>query len=73
MNHYERNHYEELAKTIRDLQYKWILSYDEQDFILNLYQEFPPIRFTLTYSAHSIKTGKEVFFTSSGIDVASVQ
>ena len=73
MNHYGRSHHEELAKTIRGLQHKWILSYDEQDFILNLYQGFPTIRFTLTYSAHSIKTGKEVFFTSPGIDVASVQ
>ena len=45
--------------------FHWILTYDNESFIFDLYKNFNPKRFSLRYSANAKMTATELMFSSS--------
>ncbi|MCL2381232.1 MAG: DNA adenine methylase [Treponema sp.] len=67
-NHYNTFDHENISKIMRKFSGCWIISYDNNPFIVNLYKDFAhPHYFGLAYSANSIKEGKEVMLFSKQI------
>jgi DNA adenine methylase len=63
-NHYKDSDHKEISKIIKKLGGYWVVSYDNKPFIIDLYKDFRPHYFCLTYCASSIREGKEVMFFS---------
>ncbi len=68
MNFLSKEDHMKLSKNIRQLRKKWMVSYDNQDFILNLYAEKRKIIHQLSQSA-SNRVGNEIFIFSEKLDV----
>lgn len=66
-NHYNDSDHKEILKIMKKLGGYWIVSYDNKPFIVDLYKDFHPYYFSLTYCANSIREGKEVIFFSKKI------
>ena len=66
-NHYNDSDHKEISKIMRKLGGYWVVSYDNKPFIIDLYKNFRPHYFNLTYCANSIRKGKEVIFFSNKI------
>ncbi len=63
MNFYSKKDHAKLSKTVRSLQKKWMVSYDNHDFILNLYAEHKRVVYQLSQSA-SNRIGDEILVFS---------
>ena len=63
-NHYNNSDHKEIAKIMKKVGGYWVVSYDNKPFIVDLYKNFRPHYFNLTYCANSIREGKEVMFFS---------
>lgn len=62
-NHYKPNDHADLADIIKNLNYSWIVTYDDVPAIANLYFGVPSIRYSLKYSAYTDRpTASEVMF-----------
>jgi len=68
MNFYSKEDHKKLSKVVRQLRTKWIVSYDNHDFILSLYAEQRKIVHTLSQSA-SNRIGNEIFIFSENLNV----
>ena len=66
-NHYKDSDHENISKIIKRLNGYWVVSYDNKPFIVDLYKNYRPHYFSLTYSANTIREGKEVMFFSNKI------
>ena len=66
-NHYKDSDHREISRIIKKLGGHWVVSYDNKPFIIDLYKDFCPHYFSLTYCANSIREGKEVMFFSKKI------
>lgn len=70
LNHYNDNDHKEIATAIKRLsQFKWIISYDNVEFITSLYSDFRQKIFELNYSASNSGKGKEVMIFSDNLDI----
>mgnify|MGYP000855911746 CR=1 FL=1 len=69
MNHYKEKDHVELAETIKGLDHKWILSYDNVQSIRDIYSWTVPLEFRMYYSAYSTKLGNELFFKSAYLKI----
>lgn len=68
MNAYKKSDHARLAEVIqRDIQHKWVLSYDGVPEILGLYQDRRHFLYDLQYSAARNYKGKEVFVFCDGL------
>ena len=67
MNFYSKYDHEKLSKKVHELKKNWIASYDNHEFILNLYSEQRKIIHKLSQSA-SNRIGDEIFIFSEKID-----
>ena len=67
MNFYSKKDHEKLSKMVRSLQKKWMVSYDNHDFILNLYAEHRRIIYKLSQSA-SNRIGDEILVFSEQLN-----
>ena len=67
MNFYSKQDHTNLSKIIHRLNKKWIVSYDNHDFILNLYAEQRKIIHKLSQSA-SNRIGNEIFIFSEKLN-----
>ena len=67
MNFYSKQDHKNLSKMIHRLHKKWIVSYDNHDFILNLYAEQRKIVHKLSQSA-SNRIGNEIFIFSEKLN-----
>ena len=72
MNHYDDKDHKELAETLNPLKYKWILSYDNVKFITDLYKGRNKTEMVLNYSSYSSRKGQEVFYSSLGLTMPSI-
>jgi DNA adenine methylase len=63
-SHYNDSDHEKIAKIMKRLGGYWVVSYDNKPFVVDLYMNFRPYYFNLTYCANSIRDGKEVMFFS---------
>jgi len=66
MNFYLKADHEKLSRHVHKMKKKWMVSYDNHDFILNLYAEKKKILYKLSQSA-SNRVGDEVLIFSEGI------
>lgn len=72
-NHYQHdNHYEvsEMIKKIKNS--RWIVSYDNVLEIKFLYREFKKIEYSLRYTAHKPKIGREILFFDKNLSIPNV-
>lgn len=67
MNAYDDADHVELASIIKDLKHKWILSYDHEERIKEIYDWKTPTEFFLQYSLNEYKKGREVFYISDAL------
>ena len=67
MNFYTKSDHEQLSMRVHSLKKDWIVSYDNSQFILNLYAGQRKIIHKLSQSA-SNRIGDEIFIFSNGID-----
>jgi len=66
MNFYSKDDHRKLSELVRQLSKKWIVSYDNHEFILNLYAEQRKIIHNLSQAA-SNRIGNEIFVFSDHI------
>ena len=67
MNFYSERDHKKLSLKVHQLHKKWLVSYDNQEFILNLYAKNRKIMHKLSQSA-SNRVGDEIFIFSEKID-----
>lgn len=67
MNFYSRDDHKKLSKHVHRMQKKWMVSYDNHDFILNLYAEKNKIVYKLSQAA-SNRVGNEILIFSKEIN-----
>lgn len=69
MNFYAKDDHEKLSLKVRELKKRWIVSYDNHEFILNLYAEEKKLVHRLSQSV-SNRVGDEIFVFSKKLDFA---
>lgn len=69
MNFYSKADHEKLSKHVHQMKKKWMVSYDNHDFILNLYASEKKVLYKLSQSA-SNRVGDEVLIFSKNIAFA---
>lgn len=67
MNFYSKVDHKNLSKYVNKMKKKWMVSYDNHDFILNLYAEHDKVMYKLSQSA-SNRVGDEILIFSEGIN-----
>ena len=68
LNYYNDKDHQDIANSIGDFrEHKWIISYDNVDFIVDLYSKFRQKTFELNYSASNSGKGKEVMIFSENL------
>lgn len=70
LNYYNDKDHENVAKEIFKItKHKWILTYDNVNFIGNLYNDYRQLDYSLTYSASKTKNGKELMIFSDNLNI----
>ena len=69
MNYYSERDHKKLSKKVKKLNKKWMVSYDNQEFIFNLYAEKRKVMHKLSQSA-SNRVGDEIFIFSERVRFA---
>lgn len=64
-NFFNDNDHIRLKYAIDNVRHPWITTYDNCDFIYNLYREYRNEMISLTYTAGTVKKGKELLFYSN--------
>ena len=72
LNHYNDEEHTELLNFLEQSSLKWLMTYDDVDFIKNLYQNFKKTQFVINHSAYKSKKGKEVAIFSKYISKMAV-
>lgn len=68
MNYYKDKDHADMANAIKQItNQKWIVTYDPQDYIKTLYQDFRQREFNLNYSANNTGKAKEVMIYSDNL------
>ncbi|GBR76667.1 DNA-methyltransferase [Candidatus Termititenax persephonae] len=67
-NFYTHKDHQDIANIMRNLNGKWVVSYDNRTEIQNLYSGFKKKEFNLTYCAGPIAKGAEVMFFSNELN-----
>jgi len=68
LNHYNDKDHIFIADEIKKINpYKWVLTYDNIDFISNLYKDFRQMKYVLNYSALKACKGEELIIFSNNI------
>ena len=68
-NFYQAHDHELLAKKIKSLKIPWILTYDNEIVIRQLYDKNKQIEFNLNYSAQTKKVGTELMVFSDKLNI----
>jgi DNA adenine methylase len=63
MNYYSKKDHKKLSKYVQQMQKRWLVSYDNHDFILNLYDKNEKLTYKLSHST-SNRIGDEVLVFS---------
>ncbi|MDE3741772.1 DNA adenine methylase [Maribacter polysaccharolyticus] len=59
MNYFKKKDHKKLAQQVEKINHKWLVSYDDNDFIINLYGKQKKLRYRLSQSA-SNRVGNEI-------------
>lgn len=68
-NFYNQKDHEDIRKTLDNLQYDWIVSYDNAPEIRDIYKGYPTREHLLNYSAQEKKLGNEIIFFSPSLRI----
>ena len=68
-NHYKPSDHEKISKLVKELNCYWVVSYDNVDPIIALYNDIPKREFNISYSAGKNRSGKEIMFFSSNLQI----
>jgi DNA adenine methylase len=71
LNHYKAADHENLSNRISHCEYHWIVTYDYNDMILELYSRFRHERVELNHSAGNMKKGQELIIFSDSLVIPS--
>lgn len=72
LNYYDIKDHKKIAAYLKKIKtFRWIVSYDNHDFISDLYKNFRQNEFELTYSAGSPTKGSEIMIYSNNIKIPS--
>jgi DNA adenine methylase len=63
MNFFKKKDHDNLARQVENINHKWLVSYDNNDFILKLYENQQRLRYSLSQSA-SNRVGSEILVFS---------
>jgi DNA adenine methylase len=66
MNFYNKDDHQKLSKYVHRMKKKWMVSYDNHDFILNLYAEDRKVAYKLSQAA-SNRVGDEIIIFGKGL------
>jgi DNA adenine methylase len=73
MNHYnDLNHISVSDRILKIKDSKWIVSYDEHEFIENLYVNKTKKKYSFNHSAFESREGKELLFFSDNLVLPDV-
>lgn len=68
-NHYKPSDHEKISKLVKELNCYWVVSYDNVDPIIALYNDIPKREFNISYSAGKNRSGKEIMFFSNNLQI----
>ena len=71
-NAYAPDDHGQIARLVPTIAQNWIVSYDAAPEILELYEDYTPIRYDLSYSAQDRYKGREVMFFKPGLEPPDV-
>jgi DNA adenine methylase len=63
LNHYQKKNHTKLANFLNTSILNWVMTYDDTPLVHELYANKSIQRFDIAHTAHSRKTGKEVFIS----------
>jgi len=66
MNYYKKRDHYNLAKKVNTINHKWLVSYDNNEFVLSLYKNHKKVLYRISQSA-SNRIGNEVLIFSNGL------
>lgn len=69
LNHFTYDDHRKLSKNISSLTQKWVVSYDNQPDIRDLYSQYSGRTFSINYSVVNGREGSEVMFFSKNLSV----
>lgn len=67
LNHYIERDHKKLLKMLKQSSLKWIMTYDDNSYIQDLYEKFRKNSFTISHSAYKARQGKEVLIFSDNV------
>ena len=68
-NHYNPKDHERISKLVKELNCHWVVSYDNVEPIVALYDDVKKLEFNISYSAGKNRSGKEVMFFSKNLNI----
>ncbi|AGI47377.1 Site-specific DNA methylase [Thermoplasmatales archaeon BRNA1] len=71
LNHYGHGDHVNIASVLRNLRFKWILSYDNVDEIQQIYSWAKPVEFNMYHSANVTHVGRELFYAADNMILPS--
>lgn len=70
-NFYKKEDHQILANKIKELNYNWIVTYDNVEEIKEIYQDFAQQEYSIDYSANKSYKGSEIMVYSNDIEYVS--
>lgn len=70
-NYYSHADHQNVRDLVRNLNLPWVVSYDNNEAIRELYEEFPRYVYQLNYSAGKSYAGSEVIFFNPALELPS--
>lgn len=68
-NHYKPSDHEKISELVKRLNCYWVVSYDNVQPIVALYDDIQKVEFNISYSAGKNRSGKEVMFFSDNLKI----
>lgn len=67
LNYYNEKDHTDIADMMKELNHKWVITYDKVPFIKNAYKKFRQIEYCINYSTAGATIGDEIFVFSDNI------
>ena len=68
LNHYKDHDHKKLARHLKESCLKWMMTYDDTQFITDIYEENVKYRFTVSHKAYKSRIGKEILIFAKNVN-----
>lgn len=68
-NFFTHNDHMEIAEIVRNLAYPWVVTYDNVDSVIEMYNFTQHIEYNITYTVETKRIGNEIMFYSNTIQI----